>query len=53
MQYKSTKSTNDLLVHKDRENSNPQTNGLFGWKGEGGGVKENRVVLTKNKLILC
>ena len=30
-----------------------RTNGLFGCKGEGGGVEENRVVLAKNKLILC
>ena len=28
------------------------TNGLFGWKGEGGGVEESRVVYVKNKLIL-
>ena len=28
-------------------------NGLFGWRGEGGGVEGSRVVLAKNKLILC
>ena len=27
--------------------------GLFGWRGEGEGVEESRVVLAKNKLILC
>jgi len=27
--------------------------GLFGWRGEGGGVKESRVELARNKLILC
>ena len=27
--------------------------GLFGWRGEGGGVKGSRVLLAKNKLILC
>ena len=27
--------------------------GLFGWRGEGGRVEESRVVLAKNKLILC
>ena len=26
---------------------------LFGWRGEGGGVKGSKVVLAKNKLILC
>ena len=28
-------------------------NGLFGWRGEGGGVEGSRVVLAKKKLILC
>ena len=28
-------------------------NGLFGWRGEGGGVKGSKVELAKNKLILC
>ena len=32
---------------------NWRTNDLFGWRGEGGGVKGSRVVLAKNKLILC
>ena len=27
--------------------------GMFGWKGEKGGVEESRVMLAKNKLILC
>ena len=27
--------------------------GLFGWRGEGGGVWGSRVLLAKNKLILC
>ena len=27
--------------------------GLFGWRGEGGEVEENRLELIKNKLILC
>ena len=27
--------------------------GLFGWREEGGGVKESKVELAKNKLILC
>ena len=27
--------------------------GLFGWRGEGGGVEGSRVELAKNKLILC
>ena len=28
-------------------------NNLFGWREEGGGVKESRVEFAKNKLILC
>ena len=30
-----------------------ELDGLFGWRGEGGGVEESRVELAKNKLILC
>ena len=33
--------------------SSPSNFGLFGWRGEGGRVEESRVVLAKNKLILC
>ena len=29
------------------------TNSLFGWRGEGGRVEGSRVVLVKNKIILC
>ena len=29
------------------------SNGLFGWREEGGGVEGSRVELAKNKLILC
>ena len=30
-----------------------ETNGLFGWRGEGGGVEGSKVEFAKNKLILC
>lgn len=30
-----------------------KTNGLFGWRVKKGEVEESRVVLVKNKLILC
>ena len=30
----------------------PQPYGPFGWREEGGGVEESRVVYAKNKLIL-
>ena len=33
--------------------SSTSSYGLFGWRGEGGGGEGSRVVLAKNKLILC
>ena len=33
--------------------SSTSSYGLFGWRGEGEGEKGSRVVLAKNKLILC
>ena len=33
--------------------SSTSSYGLFRWRGEGGGEEGSRVVLAKNKLILC
>ena len=41
------------ISFKKRKRQRLESNDLFGWRENGGRVKDSRVELAKNKLILC